>query len=159
MLLNISTIRDAVAANHTLWWVAHTFGNTSPKSNNKNVTAPTLMRNSAQKLRWKLPIQSSSKILEIRMMPMFTKLLVISIAASKVFGCSSKLTMRRYEGCCFVLRTLISFKVSEKKATSEPAIRKDKLKSITTRKRSTPVAAGVITRKEKGKLLRSMTEW
>jgi hypothetical protein len=49
--------------------------------------------------------------------------------------------------------------VSEKKATSAPASRKERMNNIKTRKSRTPVAAGVMTSKEKEKLLRSMTEW
>ena len=81
------------------------------------------------------------------MIPIFTKLLPISIAASKVFGSSNKLTIRRYAGCFFVRSIFISLYVSEKKAISDPASKKDSMKSITTKNISTVVAAGVIARK------------
>jgi hypothetical protein len=63
--------------------------------------------------------------------------------ACKVLGCSSKVTILLKEGCCFVLSALISFTFSEKKATSLPAIRKERMYNITAIKRSNTVAAGV----------------
>ena len=77
-------------------------------------------------------------------MPIFTKLLLISMDANKVFGCSSKLTIRRYAGCFFVRNMFMSLKVREKKAISAPASKKDKIKRIITINISTVVAAGVI---------------
>lgn len=74
----------------------------------------------------------SSNKLEIKMMPMFTKLLAISIEASKVFGCSSKLTILLKEGCFLVFKILTSFGLSEKKATSLPESKKDKRKRTKT---------------------------
>ena len=58
-------------------------------------------------------------------MPIFTKLLVIKIAANKILGCSNKLTIRLKEGCFLVFKILISFDVNEKKATSLPARKKE----------------------------------
>ena len=142
---------EAEAANQILWCVAHTLGNTSPKSNNKKVTAPTLIKKTDRKLRSKPRIQSSNKKLENKMIPIFTKLLEISMLANKVFGCSSKVTMRRKAGCLFDLSILISLKVKEKKATSAPARRNDKEKSIRIRKISAPVVAAVIAIMEKEK--------
>lgn len=86
------------------------------------------------------------------MIPIFTKLLVMSIEASNVFGWSSKLTMRRYAGCFLVLSILISLNVREKKAISEPASKKDNIKSSTTKKISTVAAAGVIAKKGNEKI-------
>jgi len=67
--------------------------------------------------------------------------------ASKILGCSNKLTMRLNEGCFLVLRILRSFEVREKKATSLPA----KKKEITSRKKiekiKIVVAAILITKK------------
>ena len=94
------------------------------------------------------------------MIPMFTKLLVISKQANSVLGCSSRLTMRRYAGCCFVLSMLMSLSVREKKATSEPANRKatTKRKNIITI--STALAARVIANKVKGRLvIKTNAEW
>ena len=97
-----------------------------------------------QKVRFNPAIQLSIKILDIKTIPMFTKLLLISMDASKVFGCSSKLTIRRYAGCFFVRSIFMSLNVREKKAISEPASKKDKMKRIITINISTVVAAGVI---------------
>jgi hypothetical protein len=69
--------------------------------------------------------------------------------ANSVLGCSSNSTIRLKAGCCFVLSIFISLYVSEKKATSEPAIKNEMIKSITARKISTAVAAGGITSNEK----------
>ena len=80
-------------------------------------------------------------------MPIFTKLFVMSMAASNVFGCSSNVTMRLKEGCCLVLRTLMSFSVKEKKATSLPATRKEMMNRMKIIKISMVVAAGVIAKK------------
>lgn len=82
------------------------------------------------------------------MIPIFTKLLVISMAASKVLGLSSKLTIRLKEGCCRVFKILISLEVSEKKATSLPATRKEIINSINIMKTSMTLAAGVNARKK-----------
>jgi hypothetical protein len=65
--------------------------------------------------------------------------------ARSVFGCSSKETTRLKEGCCFVLRLLMSLTVSEKKATSLPAIKKERRYSTAAIKLSRMVAAGVNT--------------
>ena len=92
-------------------------------------------------------IQLSSNTFEMRMMPIFTKLFVISIEASNVFGDSSSVTMRRYDGCFFVLSRLISLYVSEKNATSEPATRKDIRKSVATITIRMMVAVGVMAKK------------
>ena len=78
------------------------------------------------------------------MMPMFTKLLAINIDASNVFGCSSKSTIRLKAGCCLVLSILMSLYVSEKKATSEPAIKNETVNNKIAKKIRTAVAAGVI---------------
>lgn len=80
-------------------------------------------------------------------MPMLTRLFAINIEASSVLGFSSKVTILLYEGCCLVLSILISFSVSEKKATSDPATKNDIKKRMITVKRSIVVAAGVIARK------------
>ena len=77
------------------------------------------------------------------MMPMFTKLFAINMEASNVLGVSSRLTILLYEGCCLVLSILISFRVNEKKATSDPASKNDIKKSIMTTKKSIVIAAGV----------------
>jgi len=69
------------------------------------------------------------------------------MAASSVLGCSSKLTIRLKEGFCLVFKTLISFDVSEKKATSLPATRKEMMSRINMMKIRIVVAAGVIARK------------
>lgn len=113
-----------------------------------------------QKDKCKLAIQLSIKILEIKMIPIFTKLLLINIDASKVLGWSNKLIIRRYAGCFFVLSILISLNVREKKAISDPANRKDKIKSMNTKKISTLAAAGVIAKSEMVKIsVNSLTEW
>lgn len=74
----------------------------------------------------------SSNKLEIKMMPMFTKLLAIIIDANKVFGCSSRLTILLNEGCFLVFKILTSFGLREKKATSLPESKKDNKKSTKT---------------------------
>ena len=71
----------------------------------------------------------------------------MAIAASNVFGCSSNVTIRLNEGCCLVFKILISFKVSEKNATSLPATRKEMIKRMKMMKTSMVVAAGVIAKK------------
>lgn len=75
---------------------------------------------------------------------MFTRLLAISIDASNVFGVSRSVTIRLKEGCCRVLSILMSLSVREKKATSEPATKKEIKKSTMMVKRRMVVAAGVI---------------
>ena len=153
-------IREAVDANHTLWCVAHTFGSTSANNTIIEVTDITLMRKTIQKSKWKPVSQLSIKILDISMIPIFTKLLVISIAASNVLGCSSKVTIRLKEGCCLVFNIFISFEVSEKKATSLPATRKEIIKRTNIMKISMVVAAGVICKKISSRSIPfSMTEW
>jgi hypothetical protein len=68
--------------------------------------------------------------------------------------------MRRYDGCFFVRSILISLWVREKKAISDPASRKDNIKSRTTRKISTVAAAGVIAKKRGVKIVANpRTEW
>ena len=57
-------------------------------------------------------------------------------------------TIRRKAGCCFVLSILISLYVSEKKATSEPATKKDMVNKSSARNMSTADAAGVIASNE-----------
>ena len=64
----------------------------------------------------------------------------------KVLGCSSKVTIRLKDGCCLVFKTLISFKVKEKKATSLPATRKEMIRRMKIEKISMIAAAGVIAR-------------
>ena len=77
---------------------------------------------------------------------MLTKLLVISIDASRVLGVSSKVTILLYEGCRFVLRIFISLYVSEKNATSEPATKNEIIKSRKRAKIRIVVAPSVMTR-------------
>ena len=74
----------------------------------------------------------SNNKLEIKMMPMFTKLLAISIDASNVFGCSNRLTILLNEGCFLVFKILTSFGLREKKATSLPESKNDNKKSTKT---------------------------
>lgn len=100
-----------------------------------------------------------SKKLQTSIAPIFTKTLAISIVACKVFGSSKSLTIRRKEGCCFVLSRLISFVVNEKKATSQPAIKKDNTKSSTAKKSIMPVVAGFRMFKKVKSILASNTEW
>jgi hypothetical protein len=78
--------------------------------------------------KYSLKIPSSSK-LEIKMIPMFTKLFAINIDASNVFGCSSRLTILLKEGCFLVFKILTSLGLREKKATSLPESKKDNKKS------------------------------
>ena len=84
---------------------------------------------------------------------MFTKQLAISIAANKVLGCSNNVTIRLYDGCCFVLSILISFCVSEKNATSLPATKKESTNNTSKAMAKTAEAAGFIDRKKTGKLI------
>ena len=79
----------------------------------------------------------------MRIAPRFTTTFATSIEANNVLGCSSKDTTRLKDGCCFVLRLLISLTVSEKKATSLPAIKKDRRYKTAAIKLSRMVAAGV----------------
>ena len=94
----------------------------------------------------------------MRMMPILTRLFVISMEASSVFGCSSNVTILLNEGCCRVLSTFISFWPKEKKATSPPATRKESTNKTITVKISTPVMAGIIARILKGNRRNVVTE-
>lgn len=91
--------------------------------------------------------QSLINKFEMRMIPIFMKLLAISMDASNVFGCSNSATIRLNDGCFRVFNTLISFDVSEKKATSLPEIKKENMNRIKSVNISTVVAAGVIASK------------
>ena len=83
--------------------------------------------------------------MEIKMIPMFTKLLTISSEAIKALGFFSNVTILLYEGCWRVLSILISFNVNEKNAISDPEKRKDKTKSTNNIKKSMVVVdAGVM---------------
>ena len=82
-------------------------------------------------------------------MPIFTKLLVIKIDANKILGCSNKLTILLKEGCFLVFKIFISFGVSEKKATSLPAIKNDNKNNIRIVTIRIVVAAGEIVNKLK----------
>ena len=106
----------------------------------------TLMRNCGQKVM-EAGKKVSNKILETRMMPMFTKLLVISIPASNVLGCSSRCTILLKEGCLLVFKTLMSLLEREKKATSLPATKKEIIKRMMAIKNKTVVAPGVMAKK------------
>jgi hypothetical protein len=77
----------------------------------------------------------------MRMMPILMKLLAISMEANRIFGCSSRFTILLKEGCFFVLSTLMSLLLSEKKATSLPAIKKESTNNTSNAKRSMVVAA------------------
>ena len=61
------------------------------------------------------------------MAPKFTNTFETNMLACRVLGCSNKVTILRNEGCCRVLSVLMSFTLSEQKATSLPAIKKDKM--------------------------------
>ena len=91
-------------------------------------------------------------------MPMLTKLFVISMDASNVFGCSSNVTILLNEGCFLVFKTLISFWASEKKATSPPATKKERINKITAINMNMPVMAGTIARKLRGSNQAAVTE-
>lgn len=80
------------------------------------------------------------------MIPMFTKQLEISMDASNVLGVSRRFTILLYAGCCLVLSILISLSVREKKATSEPANKKDSRNSTNNVNTKTVVAAGVMAK-------------
>jgi len=90
------------------------------------------------------------------MAPIFTKLFVMSMEASNVFGCSIKFTIRLKDGCFLVFKTLISFTFMEKKATWLPATRKERIKSRIAKKIKTVSAAG--ERTVNNKLLPASTE-
>ena len=83
------------------------------------------------------------------MMLIFTKLFAISIVARSVLGCSSKFTILLNEACFLVFKILMSFKVSEKKATSLPARKNEKIKRIRIVNIKIVVAAVVIAIKLK----------
>jgi hypothetical protein len=80
------------------------------------------------------------------MIPIFTKLFAISMDARRVFGVSSRVTILLKEGCCLVFSILRSLIVSEKKATSEPATKKEIKNRMIIVKRSMVVCAGEIAR-------------
>ena len=67
-------------------------------------------------------------------------------------------TIRLNDGCCLVLSTLISFCVSEKKAISLPATKKESINKITAVNISTPVTAGTIASKLVGSNKPTVTE-
>ena len=123
-------------------------GSTSPNSTIKNVTVNTLTRKPTHVTRLKLSSRLFIRMFEMRMMPIVTKLLAMSIEPSRIFGSSSKATILLKAGCCFVRNILISLYVREKNATSEPEIRKEIVKSNTAIKMSTAEAAGVMRSKE-----------
>jgi hypothetical protein len=127
--------------------VAQTLGNTSPNNSNKKVTVPTLIKKMGQKVRWYPLIQLSMSMLDIKMMPILTKLLLISMEANNVFGWSSRVTIRLYAGCFLVRSRLMSLKVSEKNAISDPASKNDSIKRMTTKNMSTVIAAGAIAKR------------
>ena len=83
------------------------------------------------------------------MIPIFAKLLVMSIEARSVFGDSSNVMILRYDGCFLVLSMLMSLYVSEKNATSDPATRKEITNRTRIEKIRIVVAPGVIKRKFK----------
>lgn len=88
---------------------------------------------------------------EIRMMPMFTKLLAISMEPNRILGSSRSATIRLNAGCCLVRSIFISLYVSEKNATSDPEIKKEMVNSKIAIKIRTAEAAGVIKSREKCK--------
>ena len=71
----------------------------------------------------------------------------MSILASKVLGCSNRLTMRRYEGCFLVFKILMSLLLREKKAISLPAVINDKKSRSNATKIKTVTAAVFKARK------------
>jgi hypothetical protein len=78
--------------------------------------------------------------------------------ASKILGCSSKCTILRKEGCLLVFKIFMSLEVNEKKATSLPATKKERIRSIKITKMSIVVAAGVIAKSVSRKFPGSKTE-
>src|SRR5579871_2114120 len=105
----------------------------------------TFTGNSSQKLCLKGVTWSIKKFDRI-MMAILTKVLAISNDPNKIFGSSSKFTIRFHDASCFVFKILMSLCVSEKKATSEPATTKDiinKKRIITAR---IVVACGLIAK-------------
>ena len=79
------------------------------------------------------------------MMAILIMLLAISMEASKVFGSSSRDTIRFQETSCLVLRILMSLNVREKKATSEPERTNDRISRKSTMIARIVVAWGLIT--------------
>ena len=77
----------------------------------------------------------------MRMIPILMKLLAISMEANKILGCSSRVTILLKEGCFFVLSTWMSLLLSEKNATSLPAIKKESTNNTNSANRSMVVAA------------------
>lgn len=78
-------------------------------------------------------------------MAILMMLFAISMEASRVFGSSSRDTMRFQETSCLVLRILISLEVKEKKATSEPERAKDRISRKSSTITRIVVAWGLIT--------------
>ena len=75
-------------------------------------------------------------------MDILIKLLAIKSEANNILGCSMRSIILLYAGCCFDFKTLMSLKVKEKKATSEPASTKDKNNSTTNISTKTVVPWG-----------------
>ena len=80
-----------VWANCTRWFVAYTFGTTSPKSTIKKVTAPTCKVQYDPRFELgQLGNRRSITTVEIRMMTMLTRLFRTKIVASKWRGARSE---------------------------------------------------------------------
>ncbi|HCY90259.1 MAG TPA: hypothetical protein DHV17_08380 [Chitinophagaceae bacterium] len=85
--------------------------------------------------------------------------MAISIEASRVRGCSSKLTTLRKEGCFFVFSRFTSLGVKEKKATSLPDTKKDSMSSTKTMITNMVVVAGEMNSNLKQVSAEKVTEW
>ncbi len=92
------------------------------------------------------------------MIPIFAKLLVISMAANKGFGCSSKCTIRLKEGCFLDFNKLMSLDVNEKNATSLPATKKERINKMHAAIIRMPVAAVVRAKNTRKLVPGTMTE-
>lgn len=90
--------------------------------------------------------QPSTRMLEISMMPILTKLFAMSMEASNVLGDSISSTILLSEGFFFLRSMLRSLLEREKNATSLPAMIKDKAKSISSVKMKMVDAAGEINK-------------
>jgi len=162
ILFKISTSNEDAAANQTLWWVAQIFGNICANKINTKATAKILIRKTDQNGKVGLGSSILSQLLinkfEVRMNPILTKTFAIFIVVSKILGYSSKLIILLNEGCFLVFKTFMSFKESEKKATSLPERKNDSNRRKITENNKITVAPELIFKSTNKRGIESFTE-
>ena len=140
----ISVTPDVQNANCRLFCEAQILGITSPNKIKTKLTMIIFIRNSTNHKFCLNGVTWSIRKLDNIITQILTRIFAIIKEASRVFGCSIRLTILFHDASCFVFRILMSLSVREKKAILDPETINERTRKNKIRITNTVVACALM---------------